>query len=124
VTAATYLITVSGPDRAGVAAQLFSAVHEIASENCTINDVAQITIRGYLVLCCEVTVDATETPERLRERAAATGMIAEGIDVTVAVVEPRDFANDKRLLVTFLAPSVTSEAFVAVFRAIATSGAT
>ncbi len=124
MTATTYLITVSGPDRAGVGAQLFEAVQQIGAQNCTINDVAQITIRGYLVLCCEVTVDASETPERLRERAVSTGVVGQGIDVTVAVVEPRDFVNDKRLLVTFLAPNVASEAFVAVFRAIAATGAT
>jgi phosphoserine phosphatase len=124
VTATTYLVTVSGPDRPGVASRLFEAVAQLGDDSCTINDVAQITIRGYLVLCVELSVDATETPERLRERTVGAGVVGDGIDVAVTVVEPGEFVNGKRLLVTFLAPSVTSEALKAVFGAIANSGAT
>ncbi len=124
MTTTTYLVTASGPDRPGVGAQLFEALHQLSCDNCAINDVAQITIRGYLVLCVEVTVDASETPEQLRERAIETGVVGDGVDVTVEAVEAGDFVNGKRLLVTFLAPSVTSESLVAVFRAIAHSGAT
>ena len=105
-------------------AQLFEAIDQIEPENCTVNDVAQITIRGYLVLCVEITVDTVETPERLRERLVATGVVGEGIGVTVDVVEPSDFVNGKRLLVTFLAPNITAANLVAVFRAIAHSEAT
>ena len=68
VPSTTYLVTVSGPDRPGVGAQLFEALSTIGV-NGVLNDVAQITIRGYLVLCAEVTVDATLTREALRERA-------------------------------------------------------
>jgi phosphoserine phosphatase len=124
VTATTYLVTVTGPDRPGIAAQLFTAIDQIPPDACTINDVAQITIRGYLVLCVEVTVEAAETPQRLRERVLATGLASGGVAVDVSVVEPGEFVNGKRLLVTFLAPSVTGAALEAVFRAIAASGAT
>ena len=124
MTATTYLVTVSGPDRQGVGARLFEAIDQLAASECTINDVAQITIRGYLVLCVEVTVDVSESPERLRERVVSTGVVGEGISVRVDVVEPTEFINGKRLLVTFLAPSITSESLVAIFNAIASSDAT
>lgn len=124
VTTTTFLVTASGPDRQGVGAKLFEAIQQLPSGSCEINDVAQITIRGYLVLCVEVTVDASETAEGLRERAVRTGAVGDGIDVTVAAVEPGDYVNGKRLLVTFLAPSITSSALRILFEAIAASNAT
>ena len=51
---ATFLVTVSGPDRIGVGAELFAALHTLEHEDVRLMDVAQITIRGTLVLCAEV----------------------------------------------------------------------
>ena len=50
----TYLVTVSGPDRVGVGAELFAALASLEGLGVEITDVAQITIRGALVLCAEV----------------------------------------------------------------------
>jgi len=57
VTASTFLVTVSGPDRVGVGAELFAALASLDELGATLSDVAQITIRGALVLCAEVGVD-------------------------------------------------------------------
>ncbi len=122
--ATTYLLTASGPDRPGCGAQLFRALAGIESNECTLNDVAQITIRGHLVLCVEVTVTNGESPEALRERARRSGVIGEGLDVSVTLVAPSEFAEGKRLLVTFLAPNVTTAAMEQIFETIAQCGAT
>jgi phosphoserine phosphatase len=124
VATTSYLLTASGPDRVGVGAQLFAALERLGSERCLISDVAQITIRGYLVLCVEVSVDDSVSAATLHQLAAETGVVGHGIDVAVDAVEPSEFVNGKRLLVTFLAPSITSATLVGIFRAIAQSGAT
>jgi phosphoserine phosphatase len=124
VAATSFLITVSGADRVGVGAQLFEAIRGIGDEHCTIDDVAQITIFGYLVLCVEVTVDDTESAGSLRQRALESGVAGEGIEVHVTVVEPSEFVNGKRLLVTFLAPQITGAALVEIFGAIAQCSST
>ena len=51
MTKSTYLVTVSGPDRVGVGAELFAALSSLSVSNAHVIDVAQITIRGTLVLC-------------------------------------------------------------------------
>ena len=49
-----FLVTVSGPDRVGVGAELFAALSALEASGATLADVGQITIRGALVLCAEV----------------------------------------------------------------------
>ena len=51
----TYLVTVSGPDRVGVGAELFAALASLAPAGANLSDVAQITIRNALILCGEIT---------------------------------------------------------------------
>ena len=50
------LVTVTGQDRPGVAATLFSSLGDVEA---VITDIGQITIRGHLVLCVEL--DCAET---------------------------------------------------------------
>lgn len=122
--ATTYLVTVSGPDRPGIGAALFRSLQPEHLLDLHVSDVAQITIRGYLVLCVEITVDPAVSPERVRENVLASGLAVEGVDVTVERVEPEEFVNGKRLLVTLLAPEITTEALGAVFGAMADATAT
>jgi phosphoserine phosphatase len=124
VATTTYLVTVSGPDRVGVGAQLFRAIHQLEGADSSINDVAQITIRGYLVLCVEVTVAGDESPESVRQRAVGAGVVDSGVECSVEVVEPGTFVNGKRLLVTILAPSVSAGGLATLFAAIARASAT
>ena len=120
----TYLVTVSGPDRPGIAASLFAAVSPERYPEVEISDIAQITIRGYLVLCVEITLDDATAPETVQTEIVRAGVRDEGVQVSVVRVEPEEFLNGKRLLLTVLAPAVSTEALGTVFAAMATCGAT
>lgn len=119
----TFLVTVSGPDRIGVGAELFQALHALEHAEVRLMDVAQITIRGTLVLCAEV------SGEGLRREAlvAALGDRAiegEGMALSIDEVTPNDQAVGRRLLVTLLAPNINAAQLERVFDAIAQSAAT
>lgn len=122
--ATTYLITVSGTDRPGLAAALFGALRNVPNASVDITDIAQITIRGYLVLCVEVATNSMVSPESVAIAIADAGVTSEGINVDVSVVQPEEFANGKRLLLTVLAPEVTDASLEAIFQAMADCDAT
>lgn len=120
---ATFLVTVSGPDRVGVGAELFAALSQLEGASVRLLDVAQITIRGTLVLCAEV------AGESLSEAAIVASLNAhpiegQGIAVKVQKVDDGATAPGRRLLVTLLAPVIDARQLREVFRAIAASGAT
>jgi phosphoserine phosphatase len=120
----TYLVTVSGPDRVGVGAELFAALSALAERSAQITDVAQITIKGALVLCAELTVDS-DVPRAVIEAALRQrDIVARDITATVEVVEPVTVGDGRRLLVTLLAPTIGAEQLEKIFRAIAASDAT
>jgi phosphoserine phosphatase len=121
---ANYLVTVSGPDRVGVGAELFAALSTLGAVGGQLTDVAQITIRGALVLCAEMTLDADVSSEVLRAALAQRDIEARGITATVEVVSPVDAGDGRRLLVTLLAPTISAEQLERTFRAIASSDAT
>ena len=121
---ANYLVTVSGPDRVGVGAELFAALSTLGAIGGQLTDVAQITIRGTLVLCAELTLDADVSSEVLRAALAQRDIEARGITATVEVVSPVDAGDGRRLLVTLLAPTISAEQLERTFRAIASSEAT
>jgi phosphoserine phosphatase len=122
--ATTYLITVSGTDRPGLAATLFGALRTAPGGSVDITDIAQITIRGYLVLCVEVATNSSISPEALAIAIAEAGVTSDGINVDVSVVQPEEFINGKRLLLTVLAPEVTDAALESIFQAMADCDAT
>src|SRR5487761_2555445 len=120
----TYLVTVSGPDRIGVGAELFAALASLHSEGVEITDVAQITIRGALVLCAEVSCEQTCDVSRLQAALVGRAIEGEGISVHVEAITASEVGDGRRLLVTFLAPSIHASQLESVFRAIASSGST
>ncbi len=120
----TYLVTVSGPDRPGIAASLFAAISPSRYSDIAIADIAQITIRGYLVLCVEIALNDAVAPEAVQAEIVKAGVHGQGVAVTVERVEPEEFLNGKRLLLTVLAPAVTTDALELVFGAMASCGAT
>jgi hypothetical protein len=79
------------------------------------NDVAQITIRDTLVLCVEVTVPSSISPDEVSDVVKQHGVATAGIDVSVTVVEPGGFQNGRRLMVTLLAPNVSSTDLEVIF---------
>ena len=120
----TYLVTVSGPDRVGVGAELFAALGDLESRGVAISDVAQITIRGALVLCAEVTCDGALARSDLEAALANRAIQGEGISFRVEEVTPSEVVDGRRLLVTFLAPVISASQLEVVFHAIARSEAT
>lgn len=120
----TFLVTVSGPDRMGVGAELFNALHELEESDVRLMDVAQITIRGTLVLCAEVSSESALTRDALVASLAKRPIATEGMSVSVTAVTPRDDVDGRRLLVTLLAPNISAAQLEGVFHAIADSKAT
>jgi phosphoserine phosphatase len=120
----TFLVTVSGPDRVGVGAELFAALTSLGSRGIEIIDVAQITIRGTLVLCAEVSSRNTVARSVVEEALATRDIASEGITVTIEQVTPSDDNDGRRLLVTILAPRIGATHLERVFEAIAASGST
>jgi phosphoserine phosphatase len=88
-----------------------------------VSDVAQITIKGALVLCAEVSGDNL-TLDTVRAATDAHDIAGRGIAVSVEATVNSDAADGRRLLVTFLAPRVSADHLVTIFSAIASSSAT
>ncbi len=118
-----YLVTVSGPDRIGVGAELFAALSDLEAGGATLSDVGQITIRGALVLCAEVSGDEL-TLEAVQAVIATRDVAGRSISVNVEPVDASADASGRRLLVTLLAPTIGATQLRAVFDAIAASGST
>jgi phosphoserine phosphatase len=120
----TFLVTVSGPDRMGIGAELFNALHDLEGDDVRLMDVAQITIRGTLVLCAEVSSESALTRDALVANLAKRPIATDGMSVSVTAVTPRDDVDGRRLLVTLLAPNISAGQLEGVFHAIADSKAT
>jgi phosphoserine phosphatase len=120
----SYLVTVSGPDRVGVGAELFAALATVNEAGGQLADVAQITIRGYLVLCAEVTTDDGVSADEVQAAVARRDICRDGISAVVERVTPADRVEGGRLLVTLLAPRIDATALSGVFGAIAAAAAT
>lgn len=124
MSSANFLVTVSGPDRIGVGAELFHALSSLIELDVHITDVAQITIRGSLVLCAEVTAGPAIGFEKIESALAKRNIDGQGITATVESVNGEEVGGGRRLLVTFLAPRVSARQLSEVFSAIAASEAT
>jgi phosphoserine phosphatase len=120
----TFLVTVSGPDRHGVGAELFHALHTLEGVDVHLMDVAQITIRGTLVLCAEVSSESPVARDALVAALAKRPIAVDGMSATVVDVTPSDAVDGRRLLVTLLAPSISALQLEGIFHAIAESDAT
>ena len=75
MSSTTFLVTVSGPDRVGVGAELFAALTSLEARGIEITDVAQITIRGALVLCAEVSSRNPVTQALIEEALAQRNIV-------------------------------------------------
>ncbi len=120
----TYLVTVSGPDRHGVGAELFGALHDLEGPDVHLLDVAQITIRGTLVLCAEISGESLLTRDALAASLAKRPIATDHMTVTIAEVSPGVAEPGRRLLVTLLAPNISGGQLAEIFDAIAQSDAT
>lgn len=111
----TVLVTIHGPDRPGIAAGLMDL---LASENCEIYDVGQITIRGRLMLNVLIGVPA----EQATVRDILYFAWETDLEVSFEVVDPTPTPPKKLSVVTVIGPRVTAEEYAAVTSAIALGG--
>src|SRR5579863_2688618 len=124
MSSTAFLITVSGPDRVGVGAELFAALTSLEARGLDITDVAQITIRGALVLCAEVSSRKAVSRDVIEAALAQRNIVSAGITATVEEVTPSDLSHGRRLLVTLLAPRIGATQLETVFAAFAASEST
>ena len=120
---ATYLITVSGPDRVGVGAELWASLARLgdraAAQRRRPDHDSRLPgpVRGGL--------GRRGTDRRgIRAALALQRVEGEGLSASVERVEPGAVGDGRRLLVTLLAPSISAEHLREVFSAIAAQGAT
>lgn len=116
----TLLITVSGPDHRGITSGLMNLLTEAGA---TIGDVEQVVVRGHLVLGVVATIPLVEgdANDDLRKNLLMFGY-QEDLQVSFEVVDPTPTDRRPGLVVTVIAPTVSSTDFGAVARAIASSG--
>lgn len=115
-----YLLTISGRDSPGLAAEVFAAVAAVATE---ITDIGQITIRGHLVLCIEVRLRPDATVGQLTDAVAASGVEGSGaVSVEISSSAERAEPAGRRLLVTLVSRVIEPATLGAVFSTIASCG--
>jgi len=112
------LITVSGPDRPGIAASLFTS---IARLGLFLEDAGQVQIHGRLLLSVEVSGPSVDVGETLRTVSAALGPCDRPDDRLAVSVTALDAGSTEhttrsrvRHLVTILAPELHPTAMAAV----------
>ena len=117
------MVTVAGTDRPGIGALLWRALDEIGHP---ITDIAQITVRGQLLLCAEINAPAASDLEVLRAQLAASDLAREpGISVTaIRYADPVTEALGTRQMVTVVGPTIPASALDGIFSAIASLGGT
>ena len=120
VATETLLVTVSGPDHRGITSGLMGLLTSAAA---TIGDVEQVVVRGHLVLGVVATVPLHhgQPDDALRKDLLMFGY-QEDLQVTFEVVDSTPSERRPGLVVTVIAPTVSSTHFQAVARAIAASG--
>jgi phosphoserine phosphatase len=115
----TLLVTLTGPDRPGVTARLFTV---LAAHDLSVIDLEQVVIRGKLVLgallACDRDPDLTAIHRSIRSVAADLGLAAE---ITMGSGEP--VRRRGQLHVTVMGRPLTPAAIAAIAGQIAFGGA-
>jgi phosphoserine phosphatase len=107
-----------------VGAQLFAALAVLDRSGATLTDVAQITIRGALVLCAEISVDEGVGIEDIKRALGEHDIERGGVSASVELVTPSDVLHGGRLLVTLLAPSISARQLDVIFSTFASNDST
>jgi len=114
------LLTVSGRDRLGLAAEFFHSIEELAAE---VTDVGQVTIRGYLTVSVEITPKSGISLPQIEAALASSNLAGdEHLNLTIAATPERANPEGRRLAVTLVARSLDAKKLNKVFLAIADCG--
>ena len=116
-TDATLLVTVSGPDQRGITSTLMEL---LSLHGAVIDDAEQVVVRGHLVLGV-IAKAASDRREPLRSDLDLFAA-ERGLHITVVDTDPTPTPRRHGVIVTAIAPQVTSTHFNAVARAIAAAG--
>jgi phosphoserine phosphatase len=115
------LVTVTGPDRPGIAARVFDL---LAGLKLRVADVEQVHVHGRLLLCVRVEGTDPDVIERVRLLLDANSLGDETLHVVVSTLDgPRRPRGPGGHLVTLLAPELDAATLAAVFTQITASGA-
>lgn len=116
----TLLITVSGPDHRGITSGLMAL---LTDANASIGDVEQVVVRGQLVLGVVATIPLEDGApnDDLRKELLLFGY-QEDLQVAFEVVDATPTERRPGVIVTVIAPTVSSTHFRAVAQSIAASG--
>ena len=114
------LLTVSGRDRLGLAAEFFHSSEELAAE---VTDVGQVTIRGYLTVSVEITPKSGISLPQIEAALASSNLGGdEHLNLTITATPERANPEGRRLAVTLVARSLDAKKLNKVFLAIADCG--
>jgi phosphoserine phosphatase len=114
------LLTVSGRDRLGLAAEFFHSIEELAAE---VTDVGQVTIRGYLTVSVEITPKSGISLPQIEAALASSNLGGdEHLNLTITATPERANPEGRRLAVTLVARSLDAKKLNKVFLAIADCG--
>ena len=122
MTADRVLITVTGPDRAGVTAALTGI---LSQQGATLHDIEQVVVQGQLTLC--LLVDVPETRDVLKELLFAAKQL--GMDLDFKPVAQNDgearpaTAEGRRYVITAIGPTLGASHLHAIASTLAAAGA-
>lgn len=119
------LVSVSGTDQPGIAADLFEF---LSTNDWVVTDIEQVQVNGRLLLSVGITTDVDQGTDSDYEHVGRTieeVLAKKGNDVTVSV-RPTDnvqkISSGDQYLVTLLAPKFTGNILARIFRTIAITG--
>jgi phosphoserine phosphatase len=121
LTADRVLVTVTGPDRAGITAMLTGI---LAQQGATLHDIEQVVVQGQLTLCFLVGVP--ETRDVLKEllfAAKELGMELDFKPVSTSGGQAERVLEGRRFVITAIAPSLGASHLHALAQALAAEGA-
>jgi phosphoserine phosphatase len=122
VAADRVLITVTGPDRAGVTAALTGI---LSQQGATLHDIEQVVVQGQLTLC--LLVDVPETRDVLKELLFAAKQL--GMDLDFKPVAQNDgdarppTPEGRRYVITAIGPTLGAAHLHAIASTLAAAGA-
>jgi phosphoserine phosphatase len=123
ISADRVLITVTGPDRTGVTANLTGI---LAQQGATLYDIEQVVVQGQLTLC--LVVGVPETRDVLKELLFAAKELGmelnfKPVPADVAATETPPAAEGRRFVITAIGPTLGAPHLHAIATALAAEGA-
>ncbi len=121
--ARSFLITVSGPERPGLGARILEVLGALEEHGASLLDVAQISVRGHVVLCAELSLERPDARDLLHQSLAGEELETLGASVRVEAVTDAGAPRSERLQVTLLGPRIRASDLARVVSTLGSAGA-